>query len=439
MKPDQLDERADFVDLGFSSRTMAQLARSLSGLFGIHLLPTAFFSYPSIGQLSGYLIQSHRPALESFYKLGREAGSSERQAGPLPTPAATDRSTQSIRALNPTARPSPTQDEPIAVIGISGRFPGAEGADELWNILAAGKSVISEIPKDRWDWREYYEPGNAANEIATNRGGFITGVAEFDPIFFSLSPREAELIDPRQRLLLQETWRAFEDAGYAGRRLRGTSCGVFIGVEEGEYEKLTGDEGLITGNHNGILASRISYLLDLRGPSLAINTACSSGLAAVHLACQSLQRGETDMALAGAVHLLLLPGTYKQLTRMGMLSESGQCFTFDERGDGIVPGEAVAALVLKPLSAAVKDGDNIYGVIKGCGVNYKGKTNGITAPGGLSQKQLIEEVYQKCGIQAGDIDYIAAHGTGTKLEMPSKSPRSQTHSVPVPGKQDFAL
>ena len=121
------------------------------------------------------------------------------------------------------------------------------------------------------------------------------------------------------------------------------------------------------------------------------------------------------MALAGAVHLLLLPGTYKQLTRMGMLSESGQCFTFDERGDGIVPGEAVAALVLKPLSAAVKDGDNIYGVIKGCGVNYKGKTNGITAPGGLSQKQLIEEVYRKCGIQAGDIDYIAAHGTGTKL------------------------
>ena len=198
MKPDQLDERADFVDLGFSSRTMAQLARSLSGLFGIHLLPTAFFSYPSIGQLSGYLIQSHRLALESFYKLGREAGSSERQAVLLPTPAATDRSTQSIRAVNPTARPSPTQDEPIAVIGISGRFPGAEGADELWNILAAGKSVISEIPKDRWDWREYYEPGNAANEIATNRGGFITGVAEFDPIFFSLSPREAELIDPRQ-------------------------------------------------------------------------------------------------------------------------------------------------------------------------------------------------------------------------------------------------
>jgi polyketide synthase PksN len=406
IKPDQLDERAGFSDLGFSSHTLAQLASNLSGLFSINVRPTVFFSYSSITELIGYLIQSHHLSLESFYKLEREAGTGVKQHVQRSAPVAKDKA---------TPRPLPTRDEPIAVIGMSGRFPGAQDVGEFWNVLAAGKSMISEIPSNRWDWREYYEPNSAANKIATNRGGFITGVADFDPIFFNLSPREAELIDPRQRLLLQETWRAFEDAGYAGQRLRGTSCGVFIGVEEGEYEKLTGEEALITGHHNGILASRISYLLDLKGPSLAINTACSSGLTAVHLACQSLQRGETDMALTGAVHLLLLPGTYKQLTRMGMLSESGQCFTFDERGDGIVPGEAVAALVLKPLSAAMKDGDNIYGVIKGCGVNYKGKTNGITAPGGLSQKRLIEDVYQKCGIQAGDIDYVAAHGTGTKL------------------------
>lgn len=419
MKPDQLGERAAFVELGFSSLTLAQLARNVSGLFDISLLPPAFFSYPSVDQLTGYLVQSHRPSLESFYKLNTDAVLSERQNMLLPTPEVAGRSTQSTRASNPTARLSPSQDEPIAVIGMSGRFPGADSTSELWSTLAAGKSVISEIPKERWDWREYYRgPGDAWNQIATNRGGFISGVAEFDPVFFNLSPREAELIDPRQRLLLQEAWRAFEDAGYAGRHLRGKSCGVFIGVEEGEYEKLTADDGLITGNHNGVLASRISYLLDLRGPSLAINAACSSGLVAVHLACQSLQRGETEMALAGAVNLLLFPGIYQHLTRMGMLSESGQCFAFDERADGMVPGEAVAVLVLKRLSSAIEDGDNIYGVIKGCGLNYKGKTNGMTAPSGLSQKRLIEDIYQRCGLQAGDIDYVAAHGTGTKLGDP---------------------
>jgi polyketide synthase PksN len=419
LKQGQIDERKNLVEFGFSSRTLTQFAQNLSGLFGIDLLPVVFFSYSAIAQLTPYLVQGHRPALESFYKLKTEAVASEKQSTQLSTPEATDKPEQSSGTSNPSAGVSPNADEPIAVIGMSGRFPGAESTSELWSILAAGKSMISEIPKDRWDWRDYYRgPGDASNEISTNRGGFINGVAEFDPIFFDLSPREAELIDPRQRLLLQEAWRAFEDAGYAGPRLRGTSCGVFIGVEEGEYEKLTGDDGLLTGNHNGILASRISYLLDLKGPSLAINTACSSGLVAVHLACQSLQRGEAEMALAGAVHLLLFPGIYQQLTRMGMLSESGQCFTFDERSDGIVPGEAVAVLLLKRLSSAIEDGDNIYGVIKGGGLNYKGRTNGMTAPGGLSQRRLIEETYRKYGVQAGNIDYVAAHGTGTKLGDP---------------------
>ena len=416
LKPNQIDEERAFVELGFHSQTLAQFARNLSEQFSINLMPEIFFSYPSISELSKHVATRYRAAFEAFYKLKTKSGAAARQED---QPAINEGVNNSPPVMLGTKRKPGAvsgEDEPIAVIGMSGRFPGADSTSELWNILAAGKSVISEVPKDRWDWREYYHgPGNAANEIATNRGGFITGIADFDPIFFNLSPREAELIDPRQRLLLQEAWRAFEDAGYAGRRLRGTECGVFIGVEEGEYEKLTGDDGLLTGNHNGILASRISYFLDLKGPSLAINTACSSGLVAVHLACQSLQRGETEMALAGAVHLLLFPGIYKQLTRLGMLSESGQGFTLDERADGIVPGEAVAVLVLKRLSSAIEDRDNIYGVIKGCGLNYKGRTNGITAPNGLSQQRLIEQTYQRCGIRAADIDYVAVHGTGTKL------------------------
>lgn len=415
LRLNQLDEEIEFVHLGFSSQTLTQFAGNLSGLFGIDVKPEVFFSYPSIRQLSEYFVNRYRAAFEAFYKQKPEYDAGARQTRELAVDEEVKKVGLPMRRKNRKSEIVPG-DEPIAVIGMSGRFPGAESTSELWDILAAGKSMISEVPKERWDWREYYHGrGNAANEITTNRGGFISGIAEFDPIFFNLSPREAELIDPRQRLLLQEAWRAFEDAGYAGGSLRGTACGVFIGVEEGEYEKLTGDEGLMTGTHNGILASRISYFLDLKGPSLAINTACSSGLAAVHLACQSLQRGETEMALAGAVHLLLSPGTYKQLTRLGMLSESGQCFTFDERGDGIVPGEAAAVLVLKRLSSAIEDKDNIYGVIKGCGLNYKGRTNGITAPSGLSQQQLIEQIYERCGIRAGDVDYVAAHGTGTKL------------------------
>jgi acyl transferase domain-containing protein len=402
--PPQLEEHRNFVDSGFTSLTLAQLARNLSSWLGIDVRPPALFSHPSIHQLSAHLVSSHRPALQAFYKL----------------PSDTPKTPPQTRTSMPRKVPAvPGPDDPIAVIGMSGRFPGADSVDALWSILAAGTSVISEIPSDRWDWRPYYRgPGDAANGIATNRGGFMTGVGEFDPLFFDLSPREAELIDPRQRLLLQEAWRAFEDAGYAGRRLRGSSCGVFVGVEEGDYEKRTGDDGLLTGNHNGILASRIGYYLDLQGPSLSINAACSSGLVAVHLACQSLQRGETNMALAGAVHLLLSPRVHQQLTRLGMLSESGQGFAFDERADGIVPGEAVAALVLKRLSVAIEDGDHIRGVIRGCGLNYKGKTNGVTAPSGLSQRRLIEETYRKCGVTADDIDYVAAHGTGTKMGDP---------------------
>lgn len=416
LKPDQIDEERVFVELGFHSQTLAQLARILSDLFGIDLKPEIFFSYPSINQLSKHVVSGHRAAFEAFYKLKAAVDVSARRED---QPSVNERANKPV-AIMPGAKPKPDgvsgRDEPIAVIGMSGRFPGADSTSELWPLLAAGKSVISEVPKERWDWREYYHgPGEAANKITTNRGGFITGVAYFDPVFFNLSPREAALIDPRQRLLLQEAWRAFEDAGYAGPRLRGTACGAFIGVEEGEYEKLTGDDGLLTGNHNGILASRISYFLDLKGPTLAINTACSSGLVALHLACQSLQRGETELALAGAVHLLLFPGIYKQLSKLGMLSGAGQGFTLDDRADGIVPGEAVAVLVLKRLSSAIEDRDNIYGVIKGSGLNYKGRTNGITAPNGLSQQRLIEQVYEQCGIRAADIDYVALHGTGTKL------------------------
>ena len=249
-------------------------------------------------------------------------------------------------------------------------------------------------------------------------GVFIRGIEEFDPLFFEMSPKEAIGVDPRQRLLLQEGWRTFEDAGCAGSQIRGQSCGVFIGVEEGDYGYLIKDQGLGIGNHNGILAARISYLLDLRGPNLAINTACSSGLVAVHQACQSLQRNECELALAGGVNLIISPMVYLALSKMGMLSREGQCCVFDQRATGMVPGEAVAAVLLKRVSQAIADQDMIYGVIAGSGVNYDGKTNGITAPSALSQAELIEDIFKRYRIDPEQIHYVMAHSVGSHLGDP---------------------
>ena len=302
---------------------------------------------------------------------------------------------------------------------MSGRFPGADNVEELWELLSSGRKAITEIPRERWDWREYYRsPWAVENRIATNKGGFIRGLDEFDPLFFEISPKEAEWMDPRQRLILQEAWRAFEDAGCAGERIRGTSCGVFIGAEEVFYGKAEGSQGVMTSSHNAILAARISYFLDLQGPNLAINTACSSGLVAVHYACQSLRRGECELALAGGVNILTSALTYVALSQNGMLSKDGECYAFDNRANGLTPGEAVAVVVLKPLWKAEEDGDAIYGVIRGSGVNYHGKTNGITAPSALSQARLVESVLRQSQVSAESVQYVLAHSVGSQLGDP---------------------
>ncbi|WP_434151550.1 SDR family NAD(P)-dependent oxidoreductase [Methylocaldum gracile subsp. desertum] len=415
----RLDEDTNFSDFGFDSITLTELSRNLSDIYQFEIAPAVFFSFSTIEKLSGHLASRHRGALKQYYQSARQHRISEQHrktsviASPVPV---TSRAKQ--RFLSPA---SSAAEEPIAIIGISGKFPGADNIDELWEILSGGRCAISEIPSDRWDWRNYYvAPGAASNQITTNKGGFVNSVREFDPLFFEISPREAELMDPRQRLLLQAAWHAFEDAGYSARHLQEKSCGVFIGVEDSEYAHLIRgrENSLATATHNGILAARISYFLNLKGPNLAINTACSSGLVALHYACQSIQRGDCELALAGGVNLLLTPLIYKELSKMGMLAKSGACYTFDERADGMVPGEAIAVLVLKPLSKAMRDGDVIHGVIKGSGVNYDGKTNGITAPSGISQTALIKNIYEKHRIDASEIDYLMTHGTGTKLGDP---------------------
>ena len=411
---ERLDAQENLADFGLDSIGLAELARRLRQHFEVQVSPSVFFSHPTLAQLTRYFVEAHPAAVELIYREETEA------------PTLSDVSALSQRrqhAAPHLAVASATLNtgvpEPIAIIGMSGRFPKARTVMEMWRILEAGEDAVEEIPSDRFDWREVCgDPLQEPGKTDCKWGGFISGVSEFDPLFFEISPREAEMMDPRQRLLLMESWKALEDAGYGATQLGGGKVGMFVGAEHGDYELLTRDSGSITANHDGILASRLGYFLNMSGPTMAINTACSSGLVALHQACSSLRNGECDTALAAGVNLMLTPQLHILTSQAGMLSKDGKCHAFDRNANGMVPGEAVAVVVLKRLSQAEADGDPIHAIIRGSGINYDGKTNGITAPSGASQANLLREVYDRHRVNAEEIEYIVTHGTGTRLGDP---------------------
>lgn len=317
------------------------------------------------------------------------------------------------------------EKDEIAIIGISARYPDADNVEKLWENLAQGRESIKVVPKDRWDCDKYYD-SDIHNYRATNCkwGGFLSDIDLFEPMFFGISGKEAEVSDPQQRLFLTECWRALEDAGYAVEDISEKNCSVFVGAITGDYQDRMAQEDVLmdvqtyVGNSPAILASRIAYFLNLKGPCVTIDTACSSSLVAIHLACQSILTGDSEMAIAGGVFLNVTPKFYIVTSNSEMLSPTGVCNAFGNNADGFVPGEGVGAIILKPLKKAMEDGDNIYGVIKGSGINQDGKTNGITAPSALSQKKLELSVYEKANVNPETITYVEAHGTGTKLGDP---------------------
>ncbi|MBO0780267.1 MAG: SDR family NAD(P)-dependent oxidoreductase [Ktedonobacteraceae bacterium] len=420
LEREKLDGDENLAEFGFDSIGLAEFAKRLKQYYGVSITPSVFFSYPTLNQLGEYLGQEYAAEMEAFYR--EEAV--EETAAKLEEAGETKAEDGVVASLAIVERPAIVErramvEEAIAIIGMSGRFPQARNVEQMWEILAEGRDVVEEIPAERFDWRQYY--GDARRDKSKSNckwSGFIPGVREFDPLFFEISPLEAEGMDPRQRLLLQESWKALEDAGYGRGQLEKQRIGMFVGVEQGEYQYLAGKQGGLTGNNDAILASRLAYFLNLKGPTMAINTACSSGLVAVHQACQSLKAGECDTAIAGSVNLLLTPYGYVGMSQAGMLSPEGKCYAFDRRANGMVPGEAVVAVVLKRLREAEADGDPIYGVIRGSGINYDGKTNGITAPSGASQASLLRDVYRRAGVSAREIEYIVTHGTGTQLGDP---------------------
>ncbi|WP_144558032.1 non-ribosomal peptide synthetase [Shouchella miscanthi] len=312
--------------------------------------------------------------------------------------------------------------EPIAIIGMSGKMPGTETLDEFWESICDGDSQISLIPRERWDWEQYYgDPLNEGDFTDVKYGGFIKDIDKFDSSFFGISPKEAVLMDPQQRLFLETTWKAIEDSGYKSSDIKGSKTGVFVGVSNKDYDQLLAENNvpveahLATGNSHAILANRVSYFYNFNGPSEAIDTACSSSVVAIHRAINSIHSNECDMAIAGGVNVLLTPKDFITYRKAGMLSPTDKVKTFNENADGYIRGEGVGAIVLKPLSKAKADGDNIYAVIRGSAVNHSGKGYALTVPSADAQAKVIKESWHKAGIDPSTLSYIEAQGTGTKM------------------------
>ncbi|WP_091092659.1 type I polyketide synthase [Nonomuraea wenchangensis] len=322
--------------------------------------------------------------------------------------------------------PSGVQAEPVAVIGIGCRFPGdADSPDEFWDLLCAARNTTGPLPDGRW--RPYEERGPehaAALRDAVRHGSFLRDVEGFDAEFFGLSPREAELMDPQQRMLMETAWEALEHAGLPPHRLAGTDAGVFVGVCTADYGSMLLEDVPQIEAWTGIgaatcaVANRVSYSLDLRGPSMAVDTACSASLVALHLAAQSLRLGESDVALAGGVNLLVTPGQTVTLGAAGALAPDGRSKSFDATADGYGRGEGCGVIVLKRLSDARRDGDRILALVIGSAVNQDGHTNGIMAPCGEAQEHVMRRACRQAGVAPATLDYIEAHGTGTRLGDP---------------------
>ena len=338
--------------------------------------------------------------------------------------------------------------EPVAIVGMACRFPGRNNDPEsFWQFLRAGGNAIREVPKDRWDIDAFYDPNpGTPGKMYTRNGAFLDRVDLFDPQFFGIAPREATRMDPQQRLLLEVAWEALERSGIAPDSLSGSRTGVFAGVCTSDYSDLQVRKLDVTkldayhasGIAHSMASGRLSYVLGLQGPSITIDTACSSSLVAVHLACQSLKRGECRLALAGGVSVMLTPDMFIALSRASMLARDGQCKTFDASADGYARGEGCAIVVLKRLSDARADGDHILALIRGSAINQDGPSSGLTAPNGPAQTSVIRDALSDGGVEPEQVSYVETHGTGTSLGDPIEVQalgaaycQGRTHSNPL--------
>ncbi|CAH9068078.1 hypothetical protein PSECIP111951_04006 [Pseudoalteromonas holothuriae] len=417
-----IDVDKPFFELGIDSILVVSIITRMEELFG-SLSKTLFFEYKTISDLAQYICHHHEGVLNEqlLDKKPVQTLTHKITTEPMVTTPVVECS-ESQLALNALAQGN-TVNHDVAVIGLVGRYAMADDLQQLWENLKEAKDCITEVPKSRWDHTQYYsKQRNTLGKTYTKWGGFLEDIEYFDPLFFNLSPRDSAGIDPQERLFLQSAYHVLEDAGYTASSLakRG-AVGVYVGVMYNEYQMYSIQDGKLPYSLLGSISSianRVSYFLDLRGPSIAIDTMCSSSLTTIHLACQSIIRDEVVAALAGGVNLSLHPSKYLSLAQNNFASSNGRCQSFGEGGNGYVPSEGVGVTLLKRLDRAITDKDHIYGVIKGSAVNHSGKSAGYTVPDPIAQQQVIEQALRTANVDPRTISYIEAHGTGTELGDP---------------------
>ncbi|WP_049626970.1 type I polyketide synthase [Bacillus sp. JFL15] len=418
VKEEEIDAESEMRDYGFDSVSFTQFANELNKMYGLELTPAVFFEYPTVFSFTQYLLTEHPDTFGSQAETATETEKPIVRKKMKTEPF-------SISSRLPKTKTAAAPEEPVAIIGISCAFPMAENPEMFWENLAGEKDCISEIPPERWDWRQYYgDPQKDKNASNVKWGGFIDETAQFDPLFFSISPHEAEMMDPQQRLLMMHVWKAIEDAGCSAKSLSGTNTGIFAGTTNSGYAQEASkfhieiEGSSAAGTVPSIGPNRMSYFLNIHGPSEPIETACSSSLVAVHRAVRAIQAGDCSIAIAGGVNAIVSPDMHISFNKAGMLSEDGRCKTFSDQADGYVRAEGAGMIVLKTLSDAERDGDRIYAVIRGTAENHGGRAASFTSPNPKAQTEVMIKAYQQANIDPRTVSYIEAHGTGTALGDP---------------------
>ncbi|MFZ2753177.1 MAG: type I polyketide synthase, partial [Lysobacteraceae bacterium] len=471
---DDVDLDTILLDLGFDSIGLTSFSNVVNEKYGLDITPVLFFEYPNIREIAKYLAREHREEIERVHGQSAASAAAGQSAAPasgaapiaLEAPLAFKKKWSPDDAPETAAAPvarsggsfSPGRrfiERPIAIVGMSGVMPQADNVEEFWEKLRnAENNMVTLVPADRWDWEECYgDPMVEKNKTLSKWGGFMREVDKFDPLFWGISPREAEMMDPQQRIFLETVWGAVEDSGHKVSDLAGTKTGLFVGAATRDYIDLMAmkhvdlDGYSASGTSHAILVNRISFLLDLHGPSAPLDTACSSSLVALHRAIESIHTGSCEMAIVGGVQVMLTAAGHISFGAAGMLASDGKCKTFDSRANGYVRGEGSGAIFIKPLDKAIADGDHIYALIKSTAENHGGKATMLTAPNPNAQADLLVEAYERAEIDPRSVGFLECHGTGTSLGDPIEfqamkkafSDLYRKHQLPVPAKPHIGL